>query len=101
MFKNNLIFILDVIQMVKSFRTVNDEEIQTRIGLNSGPITAGILGDQNPHWCIVGDTVNTASRMESTSKVMKIHISENTYKLIKDKGFNISGPDSMNIKVCA
>ncbi|KAI9331467.1 nucleotide cyclase [Obelidium mucronatum] len=91
-------FAIDVIRMVQDFRTIKDEEIVTRIGLNSGPITAGILGDSNPHWCIVGDAVNTASRMESTSKPMKIHISENTYKLINGKGFKLEGPDVMNIK---
>ncbi|KAI9331466.1 nucleotide cyclase [Obelidium mucronatum] len=91
-------FAIDVIRMVQDFRTIKDEEIVTRIGLNSGPITAGILGDSNPHWCIVGDAVNTASRMESTSKPMRIHISENTYKLINGKGFKIEGPDVMNIK---
>ena len=85
--------------MVKTFKTVMGDAIQIRIGLNTGPITAGILGELNPHWCIVGDTVNTASRMESTSKAMCIHISESTYKLIKDKNFNISEPDVMNVKV--
>ncbi|KAJ3417071.1 Ral GTPase-activating protein subunit alpha-2 [Chytridiales sp. JEL 0842] len=91
-------FSIDVIEMAKKFRTVTGEEIQTRIGLNSGPITAGILGDANPHWCIVGDTVNTASRMESTSKPFKIHISESTYTLIRNKNFVISAPDIMQIK---
>jgi class 3 adenylate cyclase len=61
-------------------------------------ITAGVLGDLNPHWCIVGDTVNTASRMESTSKSMCIHISESTYNLVKQAGFKISDPDVMTIK---
>jgi class 3 adenylate cyclase len=84
--------------MAKKFRTVTGDEIQTRVGLNSGPITAGILGESNPHWCIVGDTVNTASRMESTSKAFKIHISASTYNLIKDRNFLISDPDVMNIK---
>jgi hypothetical protein len=37
--------------------------------------------------------------MESTSKPGRIHISENTFVLIKDKGFNISSPEVMNIKV--
>ncbi|KAJ3097635.1 hypothetical protein HDU96_000307 [Phlyctochytrium bullatum] len=92
------VVLIYVIKLAEEFRTVTGEKIQTRIGLNSGKITAGILGDQNPHWCIVGDTVNTASRMESTSKPMKIHISESTYRLIKDKGFVISEPETMNIK---
>ncbi len=84
--------------MIKKFKTIDGEELQIRIGLNSGPVTAGILGELNPHWCIVGDTVNIASRMESTSKPMGIHISNYTYELIKDEGFIISDPEIMEIK---
>ncbi|KAJ3100282.1 Guanylate cyclase soluble subunit beta-2 [Phlyctochytrium planicorne] len=91
-------FAIDVLKMIEDFRTVNGEKIISRVGLNSGKITAGILGEQNPHWCIVGDTVNTASRMESTSKPGMIHISESTYELIKGKNLNISEPEVMNIK---
>ncbi|KAJ3206948.1 Guanylate cyclase 2G [Dinochytrium kinnereticum] len=91
-------FSIDVIDMIKNFKTAIGDSIQIRVGLNSGPITAGILGEENPHWCIVGDTVNTASRMESTSKAMKIHISESTYLLVKDKGFKISDCEVMTVK---
>ena len=92
-------FSLDIIDMVKMFRTVTNEPVEIRVGLNSGPITAGILGEENPHWCIVGDTVNTASRMESTSQPMAIHMTDSTYNLVKDKKvFKISDADVMKIK---
>lgn len=92
-------FAIDIMAMVRTFKTAMGSQIQIRIGLNSGPITAGVLGELNPHWCIVGDTVNTASRMESTSKPMMIHISESTHKLaVGSNQFNFSDPDILQVK---
>jgi class 3 adenylate cyclase len=92
-------FAIDIIAMVKEFKTAMGSSLAIRIGLNSGPITAGVLGEQNPHWCVVGDTVNTASRMESTSKPYEIHISESTFNQIKScNRFRIRGPDIMQVK---
>ncbi|KAJ3408313.1 hypothetical protein HDU80_006174 [Chytriomyces hyalinus] len=92
-------FSLDIIEMIKNFRLVTGEPIQIRAGLNTGPVTAGILGESNPHWCIVGDTVVIASKMEATSKHMKIHISESTYNLLKTGGrFKLSAGDPVVIK---
>ncbi|KAJ3288401.1 hypothetical protein HDU79_004871, partial [Rhizoclosmatium sp. JEL0117] len=92
-------FSIDIIDMIKDFRLVTGEPIQIRAGLNSGPVTAGILGESNPHWCIVGDTVTIASKMEATSKHMKIHIAESTFNLIKSSGkFRTSDSEPVTIK---
>jgi class 3 adenylate cyclase len=55
-----------------------------RIGINSGPVIAGIVGVKKFQYDIWGDTVNTASRMETASQPGRINISESTYELVKE-----------------
>ena len=56
-----------------------------RIGINTGPVVAGIVGIKKYAYDIWGDTVNIAARMEQASKPGRINISENTYHLIKEE----------------
>ncbi len=55
-----------------------------RIGINTGPVVAGVVGTKKFAYDIWGDAVNVASRMESMSEPGRINISENTYALIKE-----------------
>lgn len=76
--------ILQFVQKAKEQAKPNEIRFDTRIGINSGPVVAGVVGKKKFVYDIWGDTVNIAARMESNSEAGQINISQNTYELIKD-----------------
>ena len=63
----------------------NKPLFEIRIGINSGPVVAGIVGVKKFAFDIWGDTVNIASRMESSGETGKVNISKTTYELVKNE----------------
>ena len=76
---------LEMQSAIGNLRTDNDRSFQIRIGMNTGPVVAGVIGQQKFIYDLWGDSVNVASRMESSGLPGKIQVTDTTYHLLKDK----------------
>ncbi len=77
-------FSLDIMKEVGKFRLKDGSKLDLRVGIHTGPVVAGVIGEKKFIYDVWGDSVNVASRLESHSLPGRIHISEQTAELLKD-----------------
>ncbi|XP_076291504.1 adenylate cyclase 3 [Lasioglossum baleicum] len=78
------------LELKKALSSINEQSFNhfvLKMGINHGPVTAGVIGARKPHYDIWGNTVNVASRMESTGKVGCIQVTDETRRILEPFGF--------------
>lgn len=78
------------LELKKALQCINEQSFNhfvLKMGINHGPITAGVIGARKPHYDIWGNTVNVASRMESTGKAGAIQVTQETCEILQAFGY--------------
>jgi len=88
---------LAMIEAARQVLVANGEPVQIRIGLHTGPIFAGVIGEHRFHYAIFGETVNVASRVQSHSQPGRILVSDTAYKRLRDS-FRMEECGSVELK---
>ncbi|MBK7958933.1 MAG: hypothetical protein IPK03_13040 [Bacteroidetes bacterium] len=91
-------FAMDVIEYMKAYRKSSNSELQIRVGLHCGRAIAGVIGENKFAYDLWGDSVNTASRMESHGEAGKIHVSDDFKNALTDRHFNFKERGEMEVK---
>ena len=90
---------LEMSQAIKHFNHQYETSMQIRIGINTGPVVAGVIGRKKFAYDLWGDTVNVACRLESSGWPGSIQVSESTYERLRN-GFEFDGCNSVEVKGC-
>lgn len=88
---------LDMLATLADYAATNSVELTIRIGIHSGPVVAGVIGRNKFIYDLWGDTVNTASRMESHGQPSRVHVSEATVAALAGR-FEIEARGEIEVK---
>jgi class 3 adenylate cyclase len=88
--KEIIMFALDIVTEIKKIKTPDNIRLSLRIGIHIGNVSVGILGNEIPRLCIVGNAVNIASRLQSIAEIDTIQFSRPIYEEIKDIEFDVN-----------
>ncbi|KAG2373717.1 hypothetical protein C9374_011806 [Naegleria lovaniensis] len=93
-------FSIDVFAFLNTFNKQNgwEKKINVRIGLHTGDCVGGVIGFKKFAYDLWGDSINVASRMESTGVPGRIHISRSTYERVHDLGFEFEEREGIQVK---
>ena len=87
--KEIVLLALEFIKEIKTIKTPDNIPLYIRVGINMGTVNIGILGNEIPRLCVVGNPVNVASRLQSTADADAIQISRHIYEKANEIDYGV------------